>query len=606
MNPNREERLAETLPGRLTLWAERRPHKVALRVKRLGVWQEITWREYYRSVQATAHALSYLGASPGDHIAILSENRPEWLYVDLAAQSIGARSVGIYQTNPAVDVAYIVNHSQSTILFCEDQEQVDKAVDVAAQTPGVKHVIVFEPRGTRSYGDARIRPWDEFLACGEELRGTNPSWFDDRVGERDPDEPAMVVYTSGTTGQPKGAMLTSRNALSQEPICSMLGVTSDDQLLSYLPLCHVAEKIFTVFTPMLAGCITHFGESIDTVREDIRDVSPTVFLGVPRIWEKMHASITVKMDDATWLKRKLFAYFTRTGQAIAMRRLEGAMGWRDRILWATGHLLVYRPLQERLGLRRCRLPVSGAAPISPDLLRWFHGVGIPILEGFGQTESSGVSHVTRPNHVRLGTVGQAFPNIECRTAEDGEVLIRGPVVFAGYLHSPQATADTVDREGWLHTGDIGTIDDDGFLTITGRKKEILITSGGKNISPERVENALKLSPFISEAVAVGDGQKFIGALVQIEYDIVGNWAAQGRIQYTSYGDLASKPEVEKLVATEIDKSNEFLSHAERVKAFRILPKELHQDEGEMTATRKVRRRNVHESYRALIESIFGA
>ncbi len=606
MNPNREKRLAETLPGCLTLWAERQPHQVALRVKRFGVWQEITWREYYLSVQATAHALSYLGASPGDHIAILSENRPEWLYVDLAAQSIGARSVGIYQTNPAVDVAYIVNHSQSAILFCEDQEQVDKAVDVAAQTPGVKHVVVFEPRGTRSYGDARIRPWDEFLACGDELRDTNPSWFDDRVGERDPDEPAMVVYTSGTTGQPKGAMLTSRNALAQEPICSLLDVTSEDQLLSYLPLCHVAEKIFTVFTPMLAGCVAHFGESIDTVREDIRDVSPTVFLGVPRIWEKMHASVTVKMDDATWLKRKLFAYFTRTGQAIAMRRLEGALGWRDRILWATGDLLVYRPLQERLGLRRCRLPVSGAAPISPDLLRWFHGVGIPILEGFGQTESGGVSHITRPDHVRLGTVGQAFPNIECRTADDGEVLIRGPVVFAGYLHSPQATADTVDREGWLHTGDLGTIDDEGFLTITGRKKEILITKGGKNISQERVENALKMSPFISEAVAVGDGQKFIGALVQIEYDIVGNWAAQGRIQYTSYGDLASKPEVEKLVATEIDKSNEFLSHAERVKAFRILPKELHQDDGEMTATRKVRRRNVHESYRALIESIYGA
>jgi long-chain acyl-CoA synthetase len=605
VNEQSAERLETTLPGRLALWAQRAGDRVALRVKRLGIWQEITWREYYEATRAVGHALWALGVRPGDHVALLSENRPEWLYVDLGAQGIGARSVGIYQTNPPPDVAYILAHSESVVLFCEDQEQVDKAVAVAAETPSVRHLVVFEPRATRAYTDPRIVTWQDFIARGEALAANDAAWFESRLSQLDPDAATMVVYTSGTTGHPKGAMLSSRNAFSQGPIQGALEISAADQLLSYLPLCHVAEKIFSVFIPMLSGCVMHFGESIDTVRDDIREVSPTVFLGVPRIWEKMHADIQVRMQDASWLKRKLFAYWSEKGREIAARRQLGPLGSTDRLLWALGDLLLFRPLQERIGLRRCRLPISGAAPISADLLRWFHGIGVPVLEGYGQTECAGVSHFNRPDRVRFGTVGQIAPTIECSLANDGEVLIRGSNVFLGYLHNAEATADTIDRRGWLHTGDIGSIDDDGYLTITGRKKEIIITQGGKNISPERIENALKMSPYINEAIAIGDARKFIAALVQIDYDIVGNWAAEQHLQYTSYTDLASKQQVRSLIAAEIDKSNELLAPVEQVKSFRILPKELNQDEGEMTATRKVRRANVQSAYGQLIESIYG-
>jgi long-chain acyl-CoA synthetase len=292
-------------------------------------------------------------------------------------------------------------------------------------------------------------------------------------------------------------MLSSRNVLEGgETVCRQLGITANDSLLSYLPLCHVAEKIFTLFLPLTAGCTVCFGEALETVQADLREVSPTIFLGVPRIWEKMHAGIALRMKDASWLKRRLYDFFVRRGAAIAQRRLEGDLRLADRVLDGLGDLLIYRPLQERLGLRRCRLPVSGAAPISRDLLLWFHGIGIPVLEGYGQTEGAGTSHLNLPGAIRLGTVGRPLPQIECRIDADGEILVRGPNVFRGYLNRPDATGETVDADGWLHTGDVGAIDAGGFLSITGRKKEIIITSGGKNLSPEHIENALKTSPYI--------------------------------------------------------------------------------------------------------------
>ncbi len=601
------DQLHATLPGRLALWARRTPDRVALRNKRFGVWREITWRAYYEHVQTVGYMLWKLGVRPGDHVALLSENRPEWLYVDLGVQGIGARSVGIYQTNPPADVAYILNHSKSVILFCEDQEQVDKAIEVAEETSTVRQVVVFEPRGTRTYADPRLMTWDDFLSQGEELRQGDSEWFEQRLLELDPAAPSMVVYTSGTTGQPKGAMLSSRNALfGADRFVEITDVSEDDQLLSYLPLCHVAEKIFSEFGALAVGYVMHFGESIDTVREDVREVSPTIFLGVPRIWEKMHSALSVKMQDSSWLKRKLYTYFATKGQEIARRRMEGALSLQDRMLWSLGDLLVYRALQERLGLRRCTLPGSGAAPISPEMLWWFHGIGIPVREGYGQTECGGVSHFNRDGATRIGTVGQAVPQLECRLADDGEILLRAPGVFVGYLHNPEATAETVDADGWLHTGDIGQTDEDGFLTITGRKKEIIITSGGKNISPERVENALKMSPFINEAVAIGDSRKFVAALIQIEYDLVANWASQHNIQYTSFPDLSGKSEVHKLVSREVERCNDLLSHVEQVKAFRLFPNELNQDEGELTATRKVRRRAIHQAYGELIDSIYAS
>ena len=601
-----DDTLERTLPGRLALWARRQPTRAALRHKRLGIWQEITWAEYYLRVSAVARAYWELGVRPGDHVAILSDNRPEWLYADIAAQAIGARSVGIYQTSPAPDVQYIVDHSKARVLVCEDQEQVDKFLAIRDGTPSVEHVFVIEPRGTRDYDEPRLSAWDAMLEKGLALIEDDPDWLATQLAQRDPREASMVVYTSGTTGQPKGAMICSANVVTGiESLIDDFQAGPDDLVLSYLPLCHVAEKIYSVYLPLGCGLIVHFGESIETVQEDLREVSPTIFLGVPRIWEKMHAALNIRMQNSSWLKRKLFDTFTKLGHAIAKRRRAGQGTFVDALLWRLGDMLVFRPLQERLGLRRCRLPSSGAAPIAPELLEWFHGVGVPIYEGYGMTELAGATHFNRPNDYRLGTVGTAIETLSCRIAEDGEVLVSGPAVFLGYLHNEAATREMIDAQGWLHTGDLGEIDDRGFLKITGRKKEILITAGGKNLSPEKIENALKTSPYIKEVVAIGDARKFVGALIQIEYDTVGDWAQRERIAYAAYPDLIQKPEVLKLVQSEIDRCNEMLARVEQVRAFRMLPKELHQDDGELTATQKVRRRVVMDKYDALIETMYG-
>jgi long-chain acyl-CoA synthetase len=596
--------LRATLPGCVADFAARRPDKVALREKKLGIWQEYTWRHYHEHIRASARMLWELGVRSGDHVSILSDNCPEWLYADLAAQSLGARAVGIYQTNPPPDVAYVLNDSGSKVLFCEDQEQVDKAVEIADQTPTVERVIVFDPRGTREIDDPRLMSWQEFIERGREL--DDADWYSERIAELDPQAPSMVVYTSGTTGDPKGAMLSSANVLEANPaFIQQAKITDKDTVLSYLPLCHVAEKIFSVFIPLSSGCIVHFGESIETVQQDLREVSPTIFLGVPRIWEKMHSSVSVKMLDSSWIKRTLYDYFARRGAQISQRRLAGESGVVDALVWFVADKVVYRPLQERLGLRNCWLPFSGAAPISKDLLAWYHGIGVRVCEGYGQTEGTGVSHINLPGSVKLGSVGKAAPTIECRIADDGEILVRGPTVFCGYVNKPEATAETIDEAGWLHTGDIGSIDGDGYLQITGRKKEIIITSGGKNLSPEKIENALKTSPYVKEAVAIGDDRKFIAALIQVEYDSVSDWATRQKIPYTSFADLSTKPEVRKLIQDEVHKANELLARVEQVRKFELLSKELHQDDGELTATQKVRRRFVHEKYSALIESMYG-
>ncbi len=599
------ETLLRTLPGRLMLWAHDHPDDVALRVKDFGRWEEISWRGYYERVCAVALALREMGVQAGDHVAIHSDNRPEWLFVDLAVQGIGARSVGIYQTNPPSDVAYLLNHSRSVVHFAEDQEQVDKAVEIAAETPTVRHLIAFDPRGTHRLRDPRLHAWTEVLERGRTLLEQEPDWFGERVLELDPDAPAFVIYTSGTTGTPKGAMISSSNALAGLGMAAQLGYTQGDPILSYLPLCHVAEKIFSLFAPMMSGAVVHFGESIETVREDLKEVSPTIFLGVPRIWEKMHASVNLRMKDASWLKRRLYAWAVVRGARIAPRREVGSTTLGDRLVWLACDLLVFRALQEQLGLRRCRLPVSGAAPIAPEILQWFHAIGVPVREGYGQTECSGVSHANLPGKNRVGSVGTPVDGYEQRIAEDGEVLVRGPGVFVGYLHDPENTRRTIDPDGWLHTGDIGMIDDDGYLWITGRKKEIIITAGGKNISPEKVENALKTSPYINEAVAVGDGRNFIAALIQIEYDVVADWATRNDIQYTSFADLSANPRVLNLLDKEVIRCNDLLPRVAQVREFRTLPKELNEDDGELTATRKVRRRNVLAAYATLITEIYG-
>jgi long-chain acyl-CoA synthetase len=598
--------IGHTLPGRVAVFAHFWPERCALREKNLGRWREYTWRDYLLRVNAFAEALRSHGLSAGDRIAIIADNCPEWLFADIGAQSIGVLAAGIYTTNPAGDVAYVLNHSRARIVVCEDQEQVDKVLQSPEPLPHLERVVVLDPAGTRDYQDPRLVTWADFLTpVLERAAGLSERKLRERLATLNEDAPAVIVYTSGTTGRPKGALLSSQNMLALSDVyVDDLGGSADDHVISYLPLCHVAEKVFSEFTPLTTGAVVHFGESIDTVRQDIVEVAPTVFLGVPRIWEKMHASVDVAIRNTTPEKRLLYRWAMRVAERAFDASRSGRLSPALRARRALADMLVLRALRERLGLARCRLAYSGAAPIAPDLLRWFHVIGVPIMEAWGLTESCGISHVNLPDACEIGTVGRPVRGVECRLDDDGEVLIRGPHIFLGYLDDSDATRAAIDADGWLHTGDLGSIDDDGFLSIIGRKKEIIITAGGKNLSPAKIENALKTSPYVKEAAAIGDGRPFVSALIQLEADLVGDWATRRGIAFTGYEDLTGKPDVVQLIEREVQRANEQLARVEQVRAFRLLPQELHEDYGEVTATQKLKRNVVAAKYQHLIDAMY--
>ncbi len=596
--------IGHTLPGRLAVFAHHWPRRVALREKHRGVWREYTWADYLREVMAAAAALKAQGLGKGDRIAIIADNRPEWLFADLGAQALGVLSAGIYTTNPPADVAYVLNHCKAKVIFCEDQEQVDKVLASPEPLPHLRLIVVMEPEGMRDCADPRLLHWDKFMAP---QRAEIPAeTVHEQLAALDPHAPAVIVYTSGTTAQPKGALLSAHNMLAlSEAQLEELNGSEHDTLLSYLPLCHVAEKIFTQFTPLTTGAVVHFGESLDTVRQDLVEVAPAVFLGVPRIWEKLHSGCEVAIRNSSPEKRALYRWAVGVGQRYFAARQAGPVSLGLRAQRALADLLVFTALRERMGLNRCRLAISGAAPIAPELLAWFHAIGVAIMEGWGLTESSGFSHINRPEAFRLGTVGLAARGCEFKLADDGEILVRGPHVFLGYLDNEAATREAVNAEGWLHTGDLGELEPGGYLKIVGRKKEILINAGGKNLSPAKIENALKTSPYIKEAAAVADGRAFTSALIQIDPELVGDWATRRNLAFTSFEDLSAKPEVVKLIDQEVRRINEaMLARVEQVRAFRLLPKELHQDDGEVTATQKIKRRVVYQKFAGLIEDIY--
>ena len=606
MTPTAEV-LARTLAGRVALYARERAGQTVIRHKRHGVWQEIDWQTYGLRVAATARALWDRGVRAGDRVAILSDNRPEWLYVDLGTQTLGARSVGIYPTSTPRDVAYILNHCRARVLICDDREQVSKLMHVASECAHLEHVWVLEPRGTRSYPEPRLSPFASALSDGAEALELEPGWLDDRLAALDPSIPTIIAYTSGTTGRPKGALLAPDNAVAALPaLVDALGLTDRpaERILSYLPLPQVTERLFTLLLPLATPTIVHFGESVDTVLDDLREVSPTIFFGVPRVWEKLFAEVQIRMQNSSWLKRQLFAYYSHVGVELAEEKKRGRLRTGQRLGSLLGDMLVFAPLQRRLGLRHCHRAIAGGAPISPELVAMYGGLGITIREGFGMTETIGLSHLTRVGSEAPGTVGQPLLCMQQRIAEDGEILLRGPTVFQGYLDDEQATVAALDGDGWLHTGDIGEIDGAGLLRITGRKREIFASAGGENVSPERIENALKTSPYIREAVAIGDGRRFVTALVQVEFDTVAHWAQQKGVPYTSFDDLSRTPEVAMLIDGEIQRANGRLSPTEHVKRFELLHCELSQDNGELTATQRVRRTTVSKHYCDLIETMY--
>jgi long-chain acyl-CoA synthetase len=594
---------ATSLPEILAHRARTTPGTIALRKKMLGRWKEYDWETYARRTAATMAGLRELGVEPGDKVAIHAENRPAWVFADLAIQAMGAISVGVYPTSPASEVEYLLSHSEAKVVIVEDEEQYDKTAEVRHLLPHLRHIVVVDPRGVRHDGDGTVLTLADVEAMGAGATIDDLAEASARLAS---DDVAIIVYTSGTTGPPKGAMISHGNLMAAARSArGIYDVAADDDVLSYLPLCHIAERLISVVNAVGLGYRVNFGEGGDALLTDLGEVQPTFFVGVPRVWEKMLAAVEIRMGDASWLKRAVYRFWKSQGTRLARKRMRDAMNPFDHVWYALGWAMLYRSTRQKLGLMRVRNAVSGAAPISPAVLEYFWALGVPVREVYGQTENTAQATMTPAEDVRIGTVGVPVPGAEVRIdPATGEILTRGSGTFVGYYRNPEATAETVDSDGWLHTGDVGVIDGDGFLTITDRMKDIIITAGGKNISPSEIENKLKVSPFIREAIVVGDGRKYLTALIGIESDTVGNWATRKQIPYTTYADLSAKPEVEKLIADVVAEANVELAQVETIKAFRLLQKELDQEDGEMTATQKVKRAAIAAEFADLIDSMY--
>jgi long-chain acyl-CoA synthetase len=543
--------------------------RVAMRHREGGEWRELSWDQYARAVRETALGLVALGVERGDAVGILSGNRPEWHISDLATMAAGALSVPVYPTSSPAQVSYVTEHSEARLVFVENEEQLLKVDKRRSELPKLLHAVVFEDFPASP--DGFVLPMSELRRRGSELDRERPSLYDERRAEPLPGDVATVVYTSGTTGPPKGAMLTHANILSA---CeSLTRVFSEEpgtgRRLSFLPLSHIAERVTSHFLQIYNGYDTWFAESLDALLRDLQDCRPTVFFAVPRLWEKFHAGIQAKLAGVPEEQR---------GSASG-------------------------PVRASLGLDLCTYFVSGAAPISPEVLRALHSVGIPIAEVYGQTEDCGPTTLNPRERIKIGTVGPAIPGVEVRIADDGEVLVRGGNVFAGYFRDDEATAEML-RDGWMHTGDVGVLDDDGYLTITDRKKDLIITAAGKNVAPQEIENRLKYHPLVSQAVVIGDRRPYLVALLTLDQEAAARFAADRGLDPTDPERLSLSPEVLEAVGAAVDAVNAQFSRAESVRRWSLLPRDFAQEREELTPTLKVRRRLVMETYAAEIEALY--
>lgn len=599
------ERSADTIPAIFLKQAARLRTRVALRRKEFGIWRRITWDDYALHVRWVGHALLAMGLQKGERVGVIGENRPEWLYSDLGIQSAGGISTGIYATSSPEQVHYILDHSEARVVIVEGEEQLDKLLDVRGRLPRLERIIVMDPEGLHAFSDPMVMMFGEFLTSGRRHEEEQPHALDDRIAGLTPDDVGLLIYTSGTTGPPKGAMLTYGNVRFEvEASLQPIPATEHDEVLSYLPLCHIAERSFSMFLSVHHGYTVNFSESVEAVPENLREVRPTILFSVPRIWEKLYSGIALGMKDADWLKRVAFALASKIGRAYAARRLaRQSIPLGLGLAYALARVAVLMPLRHRLGLDRVRIALSAAAPISPDVLRFFWGIGVEIREIYGQTEGTAMTTAHRIGDVQLGTVGKPMKGIEVRIAPDGEILARSGGVFKGYFKDPELTARTI-VDGWLHTGDVGEFDPHGNLRITDRKKDIFINAYGKNIAPQYVENKLKFSPFVNDAVVIGDGKKYLTALIVIDEDNVVKWAQDHRIPFTTFSDLSQSPDVRKLIAAEVEAVNRTLSSPEQVKKFAMLPKRLYQEDGEVTPTMKVKRKAIMEKFGDIVAALY--
>jgi len=595
----------ETVPHIFNRIVTENGPNIALRTKKLGLWHGITWNQYHKKAEQVGCALVFLGLEKGDAACIIGDNSMEWVMADMGIQCVGGVSVGVYATNAWQQVEYVINHCDARFLFVENEEQLDKWLMFRDHAPHLKKVIVWDTKGLRDYSDPLVMTFDALIELGEQTAQENPSLFKEKQDQVLEDDLSVLIYTSGTTGPPKGAMLTHKNVMwTAKAVAETNPVYREDEVLSFLPLCHIFERLFTVFIHIRFGYIVNFVEKPDTVMQNMVEISPTIGYAVPRIWEKYYSSIMIKMADATWFKRLVFNRALKIGE----RRADLLMDLKPvpttlKILYFFAWLAVFRKLKERLGFDRIRVAYSGAAPISKEVLRFFQSMGMDLFEGYGQTEATGVTTSPVQGRVKFGTVGQPLKGVELKIAGDGEILVKSPGVFKGYYKSEKATLESF-TEGWLCTGDVGEIDEHGFLKITDRKKDIIVTAGGKNITPQYIENKLKASVYINDAVVIGDRRKYLSCLIMIDEDNVVKFAQDNKIQFSTYKDLTQSPEVIALIDREVQSVNQTLAKVENIRKFTLLPKRLYEEDGEVTPTMKIKRKFVNEAFQDIIEAMY--
>lgn len=595
---------AKAIPHAFFEQVEKYRGRVALRHKQYGIWNKVTWGEYGEKVRQVAAVILSLGLPREQTVCILGDNRPEWLICHMAVMSAGLCTCGIYPTSSSDEIRYVIDHSEAQLLFVENEEQLDKILDILPELK-LKLIVVWDEKGLWGYTHPNVVFFSEFVRRAEAFLLEHPRAVDESLQAIDLDGTAMVIYTSGTTGRPKGALLSHRNiSMVEQTVLQIIPANEKDEVVSYLPLAHIYENLVSVFMPVFTGVTVNFVERMETLPANLREISPTIFGSVPRLWEKFASNINIKMDDSTYLKRFLYKLSFHIGRHYQQAKQTGGGAL---IIWKVPYFLAYwgvlYHLKRQLGFERIRWALCSAAAASKELFEFFNILGIPLRDGYGQTESTGIIALQRlEKEPRYGYVGEALPGLEMKISPEGEIVARGPGVFKGYFKNPELTAETL-RDGWLHTGDLGVIDD-GWLKIVGRMKDIIITSGGKNVTPEFIENKLKFSTYIQDAVIFGDGRNYLTALILIDEDNVMKYAQDNRIPFTTYEDLTQNKEINKLLEGEVTEVNKTLARVETIKKFRLIPRRFYAEDGDVTPTQKVKRRNLEKQYKDIIDAMY--
>jgi long-chain acyl-CoA synthetase len=595
----------ETIPGlfwnRVTTHAD----SIALREKDFGIWNEITWAQYGEQARLIGLGLKALGMGRGDVCSIASEINKEWLFADLGIICAGGVCNGVYPTDASNQVEYLINDSGTRFYFAEDEEQLDKVLEVRDQTPTLQKIIIFDMEGLRSFDDEQCMSLAQLVEIGRDYLARHPNVWAEEIAAARPDDVMILTYTSGTTGMPKGAMISQRNMMVMlNYVQQGLGAHAGDEQLGFLPLAHIAGRLFYTFSPLQSLATVNLVESLETTVQDIQEVSPTLHFAVPRVWEKQYSTVAIKLKEATALGRIAYEWAISVGYRAAKYRIQNTpVPPALAVLNSISDFLVLRNVRKALGIDSARRLFTGAAPIAPDLINWYWALNRPMFELFGQTEATGIVTTNTPEQCRIGSVGKPIADVQIRLSDKGEILIKGGCIIDGYWNKPEKTAETI-IDGWLHTGDVGRIDDDGFVYLVDRMKDIIITAGGKNITPSEIENQLKFSPFIADAVVIGDKRPYLTCLIMIDQENVTKFAQDEDVVFTNYTSLCHTREVNDLVGREIEKVNQKFARVESIKKYRLIDQLLDAEDEELTPTMKLKRKVVNVKYADLIDSMY--